>query len=274
MKHPRAPRKSTSTIKAKKYLGQNFLIDPHIKERIINACVLKPGDVVLEIGPGSGALTDLLVNEPVQLFAVETDPELFALLKARYPETQITLINSDILKYDFDQLPDDLIVIGNLPYNISTPILEHLIKFRHKIRAAYLTVQLEFGQRLIARENSKDYGSLSCFVRYFADGKILFKISKSCFRPIPKVTSCFLKLQFRDPPDRCQDETALFNLIRHAFQQRRKQISNALSAYVEPDQLAAALSKLAIDPQLRPENISLKNFIALVNELGKDRPSK
>ena len=148
----------------KKHLSQNFLADPHAKERILSACQLKPNDVVLEIGPGTGALTRDLMTRVEKLYAIEADSDLYKKLKEDITGEHFQLIHADFLKYDLTSLPQGIKVIGNLPYHISTPIIEKLIQMRSRIQHVFLTVQLEFGQRLAAQPHSKDYGALSCFV--------------------------------------------------------------------------------------------------------------
>ena len=260
----------------KKFFGQHFLVDPRVQEKIVQAFELRPGGTVVEIGPGRGALTGWLVDQDIRLFAIETDRELFAWLKKKYQaKTTASFIQADVLRYDLSSLPDDLVVVGNLPYNISTPILERMIGFRHKIRAAYFTVQLEFGERLAAHENSKQYGALSCFIQYFADVDLLFKIQRGSFRPVPKVMSCLVKIVFRPPRYPALNEEKCSQLIRRAFQQRRKKILNALADYGDRNFLESVLTKVRIPLTARPENISLKQFVDLSNALiEKDKMTR
>ncbi len=256
-----------STIPLKKNLGQNFLIDAHIQRKIIEACDLNSKDVVVEIGPGQGALTRLIAPQVKRLICVETDRDLIASLRLEFnPPTEI--IHGDFLKMNMDHLPDGIKVIGNIPYYISTPIIEKLIEHRTKITAAFLTVQLEFGERLAARAGRKDYGSLSCFAQYYADIKMLFKIKNTCFRPAPKVNSLFLRLMMRPYPEiRARNEEWCFKLIQRAFQQRRKTIVNSLKGMVGRDRLESELKNLNIDFNARPENLTLSNYINLSNSL-------
>jgi 16S rRNA (adenine1518-N6/adenine1519-N6)-dimethyltransferase len=178
------------------------------------------------------------------------------------------VVHADFLKWEMGQVPDGIKVIGNIPYYISTPIIERLIADRARISAAFLTVQLEFGQRLTAKSGGKDYGSLSCFAQYYADIKMLFKIKNTCFNPAPKVDSCFLRLTMKARPDNpaCHEEF-LFKLIQTAFQQRRKNIVNALKGMVGKDKMEDVLKFLNIDLNARPENLTLKNYIDLSNRL-------
>jgi 16S rRNA (adenine1518-N6/adenine1519-N6)-dimethyltransferase len=251
----------------KKHLGQNFLNDAHIREKIIAACHPKPTDTVLEIGPGKGALTHLLAPLVKRLICVETDRDLVDLLRSK-AGSSVEIIHADFLKWDMRDLPEDLLVVGNIPYYISTPIIEKLIRERSKYAEAFLTVQLEFGQRLTAPAGGKDYGSLSCFAQYYTDIKILFKIKGTCFYPVPKVNSCFLRLKGRPPIKKpLAGEDMLFKLIQTAFQQRRKTIVNSLKTLAGKEKLEPSLKKLGIDPRSRPESLNLLNYIELCDDL-------
>lgn len=256
-----------SAPRPKKNLGQNFLTDVHIQQKIIQACDLKIDDVVVEIGPGQGVLTRLIAPQVARLICVETDRDLIEPLRASLPPA-VEVVHADFLKWDMSHLPDGIKVIGNIPYYISTPIIEKLIKERAKLSSAFLTVQLEFGQRLKAQAGGKDYGSLSCFAQYYADIKMLFKIKNTCFKPAPKVDSCFLRLMMRPQPEvMAADEEFLFKLIQTAFQQRRKTIVNSLKGMVGKERLEELLKIQDINPNARPENLTLTNYIELCNRL-------
>lgn len=258
MKAPHRPVKS---------LGQNFL-DSRIQQKIVKSCDFKEEDVVVEIGPGHGAMTKELLSVVKRVIAVEKDRNLVSFLKEQYSADSLEIIDADFLKWDMDSLPDNLVVIGNIPYYISTPIIEKLILTRHKIKKAFLTVQLEFAHRLAAKAGNKDYGSLSCFVQYYFDVKILFKINKGSFNPVPKVDSSFVSLIPKPTPElKANNEERLFKMIQTAFMQRRKTIVNTLKGLVQPEQLIQELNRLKIDPQSRPEDITLLNYIELSNSL-------
>jgi 16S rRNA (adenine1518-N6/adenine1519-N6)-dimethyltransferase len=251
-----------------KSLGQNFLVDSRIQQKIVDSCFLKADDTVIEIGPGQAALTSKVLPLVKSLIVVEKDRELAALLKEKYREPQLEVVQGDFLKWDMTPLSNDLVVIGNIPYYISTPIIEKLLAHKDKIRRAYLTVQLEFGQRLAAQAGSKDYGSLSCFVQYYADVKVLFKISAGSFHPKPKVDSCFISLTIKPKPEvKAQYEERLFKMIQTAFMQRRKTITNALKGFAGGIDWASMLKELSIDPQARPEDLTLLNYISISNKL-------
>jgi len=251
----------------KKNLGQNFLTDTRIQQKIIQVCDLKPEDTVVEIGPGQGVLTRLMAPQVKRLIGVETDRDLIGPLRSSLSST-VEIIHADFLKWDMSHLPNGLKVVGNIPYYISTPIIEKLMADRRRISAAFLTVQLEFGERLTAKTGGKDYGSLSCFAQYYAEIKMLFKIKNTCFKPIPKVDSCFLRLMMKFPADNlARDEEFLFKLIQKAFQQRRKTIVNALKGFVAKEKLEEVLKTLGINLNARPENLTLSNYTDLCNRL-------
>jgi len=256
----------------KKNLGQNFLTDIRIQQKIVQACDLKFDDVVVEIGPGQGVLTRLIAPQVKRLICVETDQDLIGPLQSSLPSS-VEIVHADFLKWDIfsyhsRESGNPIKIIGNIPYYISTPIIEKLIQDRTKFSAAFLTVQLEFGQRLTAKSGGKDYGSLSCFVQYYADIKMLFKIKNTCFKPVPKVDSCFLRLVMRPQPEKlASDEEFLFKLTQTAFQQRRKTIVNSLKGLVPKEKLEEALGSLGIDFSVRPENLTVSNYIALSNAL-------
>jgi len=255
----------------KKSLGQNFLINPNVVKRIIVSCDLKPTDTILEIGAGKGALTHSLSGHAQKVIAIEKDDRLAAQLKQTFKNTNVKMVHADILKYSFDELPNNVKIVGNLPYNIATPIIEKILNYRKKFDAFYMTVQLEYGQRITAKPNSKSYGSLSCFVQYYADTKILFKIKNSSFQPIPKVQSCFLQLDLlKKPKHKAQDEKCLFRIIRACFGQRRKTVRNTLSTIVRKEKVGELLQALDINPKLRAENIRLEQYVQISNMAVKE----
>ena len=248
-------------------LGQNFLNDQRVLHKIVEAGIFTPQDTVVEIGPGKGSLTRLLAPRVKTLHAIEYDRDLVDHLQGlSFPNAHI--IHADFLKWNFDDVPTPVKVIGNIPYYISTPIIEHLLEHRAHITEAFLTVQKEFGERLAARPGGKDYGSLSCFVQYYTDVKVLFKIKNTCFTPPPKVDSCFVRLAFHPKPAyHPKDEPKMFTVIRTAFTQRRKTIVNALSSLVDKEALSAVLIRLGLSPRARPETLSLQNYVDISDAL-------
>lgn len=258
-------------IKPQKRLGQNFLIDKNIQRKILLASHLTNEDTVLEIGCGRGDLTVLLAQSAGQVFGLEVDRRLIPLLKqAVVSLDNCRIIQADILKFDLHKLVKEncinrkLKIVGNIPYYISSPIIEYLIGYRHLISQVFLTVQKEFGSRLAAKPGSKAYGSLSCFLQYYACPEIFFSIKKNSFYPAPQVDSSFLALSFREHPAvEVPDEVAFFKLIRTAFGQRRKTLRNSLEGLVRKEQLAGFLAQMGLDKNIRPEDLSLAQFARL-----------
>ena len=260
----------------KKSLGQNFLISPSVANRIVNACGLKPTDTVLEIGPGKGALTGALSKKVHTVIAVEKDRRLAEHLREGHQGSNIHIVHGDILDYPLDTLPRGTKIIGKLPYNIATLIIKTVIQERARFSDFFATVQWEYGQRLAARPGTKAYGSLSCFVQYYADIQLLFKIKNTAFWPSPKIQSCFCHFKFSGKPQRkANNKGLLFQIIRASFGQRRKTIGNALSVLYGKEKTARFLEKSGISPRLRAENISLEQFIGLADTVeGEERDDK
>ena len=259
-------------IKPKKSLGQNFLVDPNIQRKIISACQFKSFDTVLEIGAGRGELTRLIANRVNKVYALEIDTGLCDILKESFKDyVNVKIINQDVLKFNlkryFSKLKEKIKVVGNIPYYITTPILEHFLKDRDKIDTIFITVQKEFAKRMTAQTGSKDYGAFSCFIQYYTEPKILFFIRKSCFLPTPKVDSCFLRLDIRDElvleP---KEERLLFKIIRAAFNKRRKTLRNSLKGKILPQKLDSFFNKYGIDSNIRPEDLTLVDFVNLVRK--------
>jgi 16S rRNA (adenine1518-N6/adenine1519-N6)-dimethyltransferase len=256
----------------RKSLGQNFLINPHVVDRVVAACEVKPADIILEIGPGKGALTYGLSRHARRVIAVEKDIVLARKLRDDFNQTNVTVVQEDILKFPFEDLGPETKIIGNLPYNIATPIITKALRHRDHFGSFYMTVQWEYARRMAAEPNSENYGSFSCFTQYYADIKILFKINSSAFSPVPKVQSCFLRLlPLKVPRCEAKDEGLLFQVIRSCFGQRRKMIQNSLSAAVDQPGALDILQSLNIDPKLRAENLSLEDYVKIsdrVSEMG------
>ncbi len=250
-------------IHPSKRLGQNFLIDQNIKDKIIDSIQLKREDIVLEIGSGLGALTEDLSKRANMLIAIEKDKRLYSFLLNKI---DICLINDDVLKYKFKDTSSKLVVIGNLPYSISSPILKKIIDNRSNIKSLYATVQVEFGERLVALPYTKDYGSLSCYAQFYGEPKILFKVPRGAFFPVPEVDSCFLNISFEKQIDSSIDQRLLFKIIRSSFEKRRKTILNSLYAsgiFSSKEHVLKILKQACISTERRPETISLKEFLNL-----------
>ena len=257
-------------IRPNKRLGQSFLIDKNIRDKIIDASGIKKEDIVLEIGSGLGALTEGLCKRAKKVKAVEKDRRLYDYLLENCKRSNLELICSDILKYDFSPF-SKLKIVGNLPYSISSPILIHLLNNRVFIDTIFITVQKEVAERIIAKEGSKIYGAISCFVRFYTVPKVLFTIKKNAFYPVPKVDSCFLRLDIDRQSCCLTDEEKLFKIIRASFGKRRKMILNSLYSsglFKSKEELLKELAAAGILPNTRPEAISLEKFIMLTDIIG------
>ena len=274
-------------IRPRKSWGQNFLINDKVAQKIISFCDLNINDVVLEIGPGLGSLTRYLVETSEKVIAVEIDKKISAYLKQEFiARGNIDIVCRDILKFDLkgylnknkiaDKTVEDnnrIKIVGNLPYYITSPIIEYLIKNRADISSVIIMVQKEVANRLSAKPGTKDYGSLSCFVQFYADVKKIFTIRPSGFHPRPDVDSTVLEIKFlKKPAYSLENEDNLFEIIRAGFNQRRKQILNALLNNLKIVkmtrlELEQILIKADIDPAARAEVLSLADFVRLAKIL-------
>ncbi len=271
MKQERAKPLSGSFF-PKKSFGQNFLINEYIRNKIIEACELKNTDTVLEIGPGQGALTKEIAPKVQHLYVVEKDWMLAEELRRSILAKNFTLFENDILKFSLSQLPTPLKVIGNLPYNIASPIIEKIIENRKQCTTLFMTIQLEHGKRLTAQPGCKDYGALTCLVQYFCETKLLFKINNTAFSPIPKVQSCFVRLHINSEPRiKAKNEKLLFELIKTSFQQRRKNVLNSMNLLIKKNELEDILNLLKLKTTLRAENLTLRDFIAISDKIEETR---
>lgn len=258
-------------VRPKKRLGQNFLTDKNVLKKIIHACACKADDAVLEVGAGTGELTSLLAGQVRRVYALEIDASLCELLRARFKgQDAVRVIHADILKFDLRSIQENrlkkITVVGNIPYYITTPILERIFSFRDSVETAFFTVQKEFAERVVAPPGSKVYGSLSCFAQYHGKPEILFTIKRRSFFPAPGVDSAFLRLDIHSGPGpHVRDEALLFKVIRASFNQRRKTMKNSLRGIVEPTRLEQFFDAYHIEKNTRPEDLSLKDFINLSN---------
>jgi 16S rRNA (adenine1518-N6/adenine1519-N6)-dimethyltransferase len=259
-------------LKPKKSLGQNFLQDPNIRRKIVSCCEFSGNDTVIEIGPGQAAMTALIAPIVKRLYAVELDTVLAGMLEEQFKDDpRVSIINQDFLKCDIEGLlaksPRTKVkVFGNIPYYITSPIIERLFEYRSHISNIYLTVQKEFGQRIVAEPGSEHYGSFSCFVQYYTQPRIEFLIKRTCFYPAPKVDSCFLSLSMRpEPAVSVKSEQLLFKIIRTSFQQRRKTLRNSLKGLIPAEKMDSYFEKYGVNPKARSETLSLQDFANLVN---------
>jgi 16S rRNA (adenine1518-N6/adenine1519-N6)-dimethyltransferase len=250
-----------NNIRAKKSLSQNFLIDANIVNKIVAAASISSGDTVLEVGPGPGALTEQLLETKAHVIAVEKD-SFFAEKLSRLPEVKI--FQEDILTFDVkNNVPDGSKVVANLPYSLTTNILQRFLPLHGQIKELVVMVQDEFARRITASPGNKDYGSFTVFTNFYSKPKYLFKISPSCFYPQPKVSSAIISLKLHAPPQIPHED--FFKLTRTAFGQRRKMMRSTLKN--DYPAITSALEKLNLNPEARPESLSLQNFIDLFLEL-------
>lgn len=254
--------------RARKRFGQNFLTDEGVIHRIGRAINPQSGDHLVEIGPGQGALTRELIDSGCQLDAIELDRDLAPVLLAQFANyPTFRLHRADALKFDFSSLAtggEPLRVVGNLPYNISTPLIFHLLQQQTAIRDMHFMLQLEVVNRLAAQPGTKSYGRLSVMTQYYCAVEALFGVPPGAFKPQPKVQSAIVRLTPHLALDECLPCTArnvrtLESLLRTVFNQRRKTLRNSLKGTLAAEQI----EKAGIDPSQRPENLSLPQFVAL-----------
>lgn len=251
-----------------KSLGQNFLVDKNFVDKIVDAADVS-GKNVIEIGPGIGTITYEMAKVAKKVVAIEIDDSLIPIIEENMEEfDNFDLIHEDILKADLEKIVaeefagESFKVVSNLPYYITTPIIEKLVTSNLPCTDMTIMVQKEVADRMLATEKDKEYSSLSVFVKYYSDAKKVTNVPKSVFMPQPKIDSTVLKLDLRKYTDDV-DEAKLFSLIHAGFNKRRKTILNSLSDAVEKDKLRLAFEKLGIKDNLRAENLSLDDFINL-----------
>ncbi len=249
-----------------KRLGQNFLVDPNIVRKIVALAELTSTDTVLEIGPGRGILTEALCRATGRVTAIEVDPRLHAYLAERQPQlSNLTLVLDDAMTYPIDHLPIDTIVVANLPYYLSTPLLFRLLDQRDHFPRMILMLQNEVADRLVAEPDSSDYGVLSVMAQYAAEITKAFRVSGQCFRPRPEVGSAVVLLKTKHQRSLSQEEEPKFAaLVKAAFAHRRKTLVNSLKDQgYEQKSVAAALASLNLSPSTRAEVLSIEQFIEL-----------
>ncbi|MDF2940173.1 MAG: ribosomal small subunit methyltransferase [Gammaproteobacteria bacterium] len=247
---------------ARKRFGQNFLIDQSIIEGIIQCIRPESGENIVEIGPGCAALTKPLIEASGHISAIELDRDLIPKLKNEFGD-KINLIEADALKFDFSSLKK-MRLVGNLPYNISTPLLFHLMDYLAFIQDMHFMLQKEVVERIVASPGNKDYGRLSVMIQYFCQVEAVLEVPPEAFDPAPKVDSMVIRLiPYQSPPHPVKDIKLLEKVLQQAFNQRRKTLSNALKELISSEQI----KRLGIDPSLRPEHLSIADFVALANSL-------
>ena len=249
----------------KKRFGQNFLHNPRVIERIVKAIRPQPQDHLVEIGPGEAAITLPLARTGAQVDVIEIDRDLIPRLTQLFaPYDNVTLHAADALTFDYSTLTPQLLrVVGNLPYNISSPLLFHLLDYRDAIRDMHFMLQKEVVERIVAQPGSKTYGRLSVMIQYYCDAQYLFTVGPGNFNPPPKVDSAIVRLLPRPFPVQAADEALLAALVKQAFSQRRKTLRNTLKGWAADADFAA----LDIDPGLRAEALPVADFVRLANHL-------
>jgi 16S rRNA (adenine1518-N6/adenine1519-N6)-dimethyltransferase len=251
--------------RARKRFGQHFLPDPAVIDAILNAVHATADDIVVEIGPGLGAITDTLARQAGHLHLVELDRDLAARLRTRYADSEnVTVHEADALRFDFSAIDARIRIVGNLPYNISTPLLFHLLDYRDRIIDMHFMLQKEVVDRMAAEPGSKAYGRLGIMLRCHLNVEALFDVPPDAFEPPPEVTSAVVRLDPLPPGTfDIDNEAALSTLVAKAFMQRRKTLRNALRDIV----LGEDFEAVGIDPRLRPEQVPVGDYVRLGNYL-------
>jgi 16S rRNA (adenine1518-N6/adenine1519-N6)-dimethyltransferase len=250
--------------KARKRFGQNFLVDEQIIADIIRAIRPEPADTMLEIGPGLGALTRPLIKQLNHLHVVEIDRDIIARLETDYPKDKLIIHAGDALKFDLAQLPTPLRIVGNLPYNISSPLLFHFSAYADRISDMHFMLQNEVVARMVAEPSTPAYGRLSVMLQYRFYMEKLIDVPPESFRPSPKVDSAIVRMIPLPPGEVIVRNEKLFSaIVATAFGQRRKTLRNTLKGYLDE----SAFEQLGINPQLRAENLGVEAFARITNFL-------
>ncbi|ASP40785.1 16S rRNA (adenine(1518)-N(6)/adenine(1519)-N(6))-dimethyltransferase [Bacterioplanes sanyensis] len=255
--------------KARKRFGQNFLHDQHVIDKIIRAIHPKDDDRLVEIGPGIGAITEPLLEATGRLDVVELDRDLIPILRTKFFNfPDFTIHEGDALKFDFSQIAGPqqaLRIVGNLPYNISTPLIFHLLSHHQQVQDMHFMLQKEVVDRLAAAPGSSDYGRLGIMAQYYCRVEPLFIVGPGSFNPPPKVDSAIVRLvPHQTLPHPAKDVKILEQVVRSAFSMRRKTLRNTLKTLIDADQLSA----LGIDPTLRPERITLEQYVCIADAIS------
>lgn len=255
--------------KARKRFGQNFLVDEQIIGEIISAIRPEPEDNMVEIGPGLGALTRPLLKILNRLHVVEIDRDIIAQLKSDYPKDKLFIYAGDALEFDCATLPMPLRIVGNLPYNISSPLLFHFASYAERITDMHFMLQNEVVERMVAKPSTPAYGRLSVMLQYRFQMEKLFDVPPESFRPAPKVYSAIVRMIPLPVSEISVDNEKLFAaIVRSAFGQRRKTLRNTLRSYLNEDDF----EKLGINAQLRAENLAVMEFAKVANYLNQRQP--
>lgn len=258
-------------VSPKKRLSQNFLIDGNVIRKIVSSAEISPEDVILEIGSGPGCLSEeILLMKNIKLLAVEKDPLLAqALKRLKKASSSLEIFCEDILNFPIEQkLNDSLkpgrkaIILGNLPYHLTTPILVKLVPLHLQVSRIIIMVQEEVARRFTAMPGTSEYSSITLFLNYYSTPRYLFTVRKTCFYPIPKVDSAVVALDLHPSPQ-VTDQTKFFEMIRTAFGHRRKMLRSSLKGLYSMEIITQALTTIGYDTRTRPEELSLDKFIQL-----------
>ena len=246
--------------KARKRFGQNFLVDQQVINQIVSTIAPKRMDSIIEIGPGKGALTFPLIDHLDHIHVIEIDRDLISLLQKK-SNKKITIHESDALVFNFDQFTKNIRIVGNLPYNISSPLLFHLLNYRDSIIDMTFMLQKEVVDRIVAAPGSKVYGRTSVIMQAFFDTELMFVVPKESFNPQPKIESAILYLKTKSKP-LVQNSKPLEEIVKIAFSQRRKTLKNCLKSVLDQSQTDIDLSQ-------RAEMLSVENYVTLMNDYEK-----
>lgn len=264
-----------------KRFGQNFLIDTHVLERIISEAEITKDDVVLEIGPGIGTMTQYLCESASKVIAVEIDNTLIPILADTLSEyDNVTVINEDVLKLDINKIVEEecggrpIKVVANLPYYITTPIIMSLFEKDVKIDSITVMIQKEVAERIISKPGTKDYGALTLAVNYYSQPEIVANVPPNCFMPRPNVSSAVIRMRrYEKPVVETENKALMFKLIKGSFLQRRKTLVNGISNFSElnftKEEVAEALTQMGLSESIRGEKLTLADFATLSNILNK-----
>jgi 16S rRNA (adenine1518-N6/adenine1519-N6)-dimethyltransferase len=262
-------------ITAKKKFSQNFLIDFNILKKIVAIADVHAKDIVIEIGSGPGALTQILLERKALVIAIELDPQFASILgRLQKEDDSLEIIEADVLKLPLDALCREkakkdkkIKVVANLPYHITTPILTRLLPLHPWIESLTVMVQKEFAERMAAHAGTSAYSSFSLFLQFYSEVKLCFTISPTCFYPPPKVYSAIVHCKLHEPPLPQRDVESFFKITRTVFQQRRKMLRTSLKELYPLQHVDAALEKMQVNLKIRPEELSLSQFLALFHFL-------
>lgn len=256
-------------INPKKSLSQNFLIDGNIIQKVVESAEIGPGDFVIEIGPGPGAITEAILDRGAHLIAIEKDRTLAAALeRLQTADERLEIISGDVLEFPFESALKEGVkykVISNLPHQITTPILTRLAPLQSHLSIVVVMLQEEVARRLTAKPGNKEYGSITLFLEFYFNLSYLFSVGRSCFYPSPNIDSAVIALRPRTPP--LADGTPLHQLVRLAFSQRRKMVRSTVGRVVGMERVEAALTAIGVPLTVRPEELSLDQFLKILGQI-------